>query len=130
MPCTSLQQPITPVSDIDSIHHGIGAHSIIVRLGMHSLPLCIRMLLRGGRRQRAPIAILCACPTDRRLPGACQQRAFKVIQQQWGAIAVDEEVAVQPACDRQPRLVGLHGHGNEFPAGRLDRSTPHTHGTP
>ena len=97
---------------------------------MHSLPLCIRMLLRGGRRQRAPIAILCACPTDRRLPGACQQRAFKVIQQQWGAIAVDEEVAVQPACDRQPRLVGLHGDGNEFPTGRLDRSTPHTHGTP
>ena len=130
MPCANLQQLITPVGNVDSIHHGIGAHSIIVRLGMHSLPLCIRMLLRGGRRQRAPIAILCACPTDRRLPGACQQRAFKVIQQQWGAIAVDEEVAVQPACDRQPRLVGLHGDGNEFPAGRLDRSTPHTHGTP
>ena len=128
MPCTSLQQPITPVGDIDSIHHGIGAHSIIVRLGMHSLPLCIRMLLRGGRRQRAPIHYVSLA--GRHLPGACQQRAFKVIQQQWGAIAVDEEVAVQPACDRQPRLVGLHGDGNEFPAGRLDRSTPHTHGTP
>ncbi|KFI85051.1 hypothetical protein BSAE_1843 [Bifidobacterium pullorum subsp. saeculare DSM 6531 = LMG 14934] len=125
---TSLQQPITPVDDIDSIHHGIGAHSIIVCLGARSPPLYIRMFPRGGRRQRAPIHYVSLA--GRHLSGACQQRAFKVIQQQWGAIAVDEEVAVQPACDRQPRLVGLHGDGNEFPAGRLDRSTPHTHGTP
>ena len=127
---TSLQQPITPVDDIDSIHHGIGARSIIMCLGARSPPLYIRMFPRDGHQQRAPI--LHACLVDRRLPSAYQQCLLEVIQQRarLHLIAVDEEIAVQPACDRQPRSVGLHGHGNEFPAGRLDRSTPHTHDTP